>query len=564
MPYLWKVFAERSIDMLALASVPAGITPDISWVDYLIIAVYFVVTLGIGFVLRTRMISSEDFFLSGRSLPSWVTGLAFVGANLGALEILGMGANAAQYGILQAHFYWIGAIPAMVFVAIFMMPFYYGSKTHSVPGFLKLRYNEATRGFNAISFAVLTLLTSGINMYAAALVFNVLLGWDLNACIWLAAVFITVYIGLGGLTSSIYNETLQFFLIVAGLLPLTIIGLVNVGGWSGLEAKVNNPAFFHLWAGTATNNNPFGVNFIGIILGLGFVLSFGYWCTDFLVVQRALAAEDEAAAERTPLIAAFPKLFFPFLAIIPGLIILSVLPHLGHGGGFENSYNMAIPFAMVHYFPSGLLGLGLTALLASFMSGMAGNVTAFNTVWTYDIYRSYINRNAPDRHYLQMGRVVTVVGILLSVGTAYLAGGFNSIMDYVQTLFSIFNAPLLATFLLGMFWRRTTPWGGFWGLLVGTVVSIALWVGEQFLHLYSFGSSEGSSMWRAFIAWAVCFVVTIVVSFFTKPRPDVELKGLVYSLTPKAERVQTVWYKRPLVLVAGIAVIFIAFNIIFW
>jgi len=458
-----------------------------------------------------------------------------------------MGANAAQYGILQAHFYWIGAIPAMIFVAIFMMPFYYGSKAHSVPGFLKLRYNEATRGFNAISFAVLTLLTSGINMYAATLVFNVLLGWSLNASIWAAAVFIMAYILLGGLTSSIYNETLQFFLIVAGLLPLTIVGLINVGGWSGLQAKVHNPAFFHLWTGTATNNNPFGVNFIGIVLGLGFVLSFGYWCTDFLVVQRALAAEDEAAAERTPLIATFPKLFFPFLAIIPGLIVLSVLPQLGHGGGFENSYNMAIPFAMVHYFPNGLLGLGLTALLASFMSGMAGNVTAFNTVWTYDIYRSYIKRDAPDRHYLQMGRIVTVVGVVLSVGTAYLASNFNSIMDYVQALFSIFNAPLLATFLLGMFWRRTTSWGGFWGLLIGTIISIVLWVGEQFMHLFSLGSSEGSSMWRAVIAFVTCFVITVTVSLFTERKTDGELKGQVYGLTQRVQVNETVWYKRPLV-----------------
>jgi solute:Na+ symporter, SSS family len=550
--------------MVALASVQARVTAQSEWVDYLIIALYFVVTLGIGFVLRTRMKSSEDFFLAGRSLPSWVTGLAFVGANLGALEILGMGANAAQYGIMQAHFYWIGAIPAMVFVAIFMMPFYYGSKTHSVPGFLKLRYNEPTRGFNAVTFAILTLLTSGINMYAAALVFNVLLGWNLNACIWLAAVFIMVYILLGGLTSSIYNETLQFFLIVAGLLPLTIIGLINVGGWDGLKAKVNNPAFFHLWAGTAGNNNPFGVNFIGIILGLGFVLSFGYWCTDFLVVQRALAAENQAAAERTPLIATFPKVFFPVLAIAPGLIILSVLPGLGHGGGFENSYNMAIPFAMVHYYPNGLLGLGLTALLAAFMSGMAGNVTAFNTVWTYDLYRSYIRRDAPDRHYLWMGRVVTVVGIILSVGAAYLAAGFNSIMDYVQVLFSVVNAPLLATFLLGMFWRRTTPWGGFWGLIVGTLCSLFLWIGEQFLHLFSFGSSEGSSMWRALIAFVICSVVTVAVSLFTEAKPDAELKGLVYSLTPKAEVVETVWYKKPVVLAAAALGIMVVLNIIFW
>ena len=319
-----------------------------------------------------------------------------------------------------------------------------------------------------------------------------------------------------------------------------------------------------MWTGTAGNNNPFGVNFIGIALGLGFVLSFGYWCTDFLVVQRALAAEDEAAAERTPLIATFPKLFFPFLAIAPGLIILSVLPTLGHGGGFENSYNMAIPFAMVHYFPSGILGLGLTALLASFMSGMAGNVTAFNTVWTYDIYRSYIKRDAHDSHYLWMGRIITVVGIILSVGTAYIAASFTSIMDYVQVLFSLVNAPLLATFLLGMFWRRTTPWGGFFGLLVATLCAIAIWLMEQSFHLFSFGSSEGSSMWRALIAFVICAVVTIAVSLFTRPKPETELKGLVYSLTPKAQVSKTVWYKRPWVLAGAALAIFAILNIIFF
>jgi SSS family solute:Na+ symporter len=554
--------------MFTLGAAFVNVTKDITWVDYLIIAIYFVVTIGIGFALRSRMKSSEDFFLSGRSLPSWVTGLAFVGANLGALEILGMGANAAQYGILQAHFYWIGAIPAMIFVAIFMMPFYYGSKAHSVPGFLKLRYNEATRGLNAITFAVLTVLTSGINMYAAALVFNVILGWDLNACIWVSAIFIMAYILLGGLTSSIYNETLQFFLIVAGLAPLTIIGLIHTGGWDGLKAKVANPAFFHLWAGTATGNNPFGVNFIGIVLGLGFVLSFGYWCTDFLVVQRALAAEDEAAAERTPLIATFPKLFFPFLAIIPGLVVLSVLPDLGKAVNgavdFKNSYNMAIPYAMETFLPTGLLGLGLTALLASFMSGMAGNVTAFNTVWTYDIYKAYIVKDAPDSHYLNMGRFITVAGIIISVGTAYIAASFSSIMDYVQALFSVVNAPLLATFLLGMFWRRTTPWGGFWGVLIGTIVSLVLWLLEAVWHAVSFGIGQGSSMWRAVIAFVVCFVVTVVVSLFTKPKPDEELKGLVYSLTPKATVVETVWYKKPWVLAVLAIVIFAIFNIIFW
>ena len=550
--------------MMVLAMTQAHVTVAISWIDYLIIAIYFVATLGVGFILRRRMKSSEDFFLSGRSLPSWVTGLAFMGANLGAIEILGMGANAAQYGILQAHYYWIGAIPAMVFVAIFMMPFYYGSKTHSVPGFLKLRYNEATRGFNAISFGVMTVLMSGINMYAMAIVFNLLLGWSLDACIWLSAAFIMAYIMLGGLSSSIYNEVLQFFLIVAGLLPLTIIGLTDVGGWSGLQTRVHNPAFFHLWANTGGSGNPLGVNWIGIVFGLGFVVSFSYWCTDFLVVQRALAAENEAAAERTPLIAAFPKVFFPLMAIAPGLIVLSIIPGLGHGGGFENSYNMAIPYAMAHFFPTGLLGVGLTALMASFMSGMAGNVTAFNTVWTYDIYRSYIKRDAPDTHYLWMGRLVTIAGIILSVGTAYLAMHFASIMDYVQTLFSIFNAPLLATFLLGMFWRRTTPWGGFWGLLAGTVSAIALWIMEQFLHLFSLGSVEGSSMWRGLIAWGICVVVTVTVSLFTKRKPEQELKGLVYGLTQKVEAAEVVWYKRPAVLAVAVLLIFFAFQVIFF
>src|SRR5579863_6078285 len=561
--------------MLALATMQARPTANIGWVDYLVIGIYFVATIGIGLVLRTRMRTSEDFFLSGRSLPSWVTGLAFVGANLGALEILGMGANAAQYGILQAHFYWIGAIPAMIFVAIFMMPFYYGSKTHSVPGFLKLRYNEATRGFNAASFAVLTLLTSGINMYAAALVFNVLLGWSLPACIWLSALFIMVYIILGGLTSSIYNETLQFFLIVAGLLPLSIIGLINVGGWSGLQAKVNNPAFFHLWAGTAGNNNPFGVNFIGIILGLGFVLSFGYWCTDFLVVQRALASEDMAAAQRTPLIATFPKLFFPILAIAPGLIILSVLPNLGHGGGFQNSYNMAIPFAMVHYFPSGLLGLGLTALLASFMSGMAGNVTAFNTVWTYDIYQAHIRPGASDAHYLQMGRIATVAGIALSILAAYMATRFNNIMDMLQLIFAFVNAPLFATFLLGMFWKRTTGHGAFFGLLGGTAAaaihhgltlpegSIPGIKGGWMAVVHNYPSEMAQNFWTAIFAWTTCFVLTIVISLVTKAPDESKLTGLVYSLTERPQEGHLKLFQRPIYLGAGILEATVLLNVIF-
>src|SRR5919205_650240 len=422
-------------------------------------------------VLRNKMQTSEDYFLSGRSLPSWVTGLAFLGANLGALEVLGMGAGAAQYGLMQAHFYWIGAIPAMIFIALFMIPFYYGSRVHSVPGFLKLRYNEATRGFNAILFAIFMVLLSGINMYAMGIVFRMLLGWSITASIFLSAGIVLVYILLGGLSSSIFNEVLQFFLITLGLAPLVIFALVAAGGWSGLQETVNKPEFFHLWANTGSTDNPMAVQWYAIVLGLGFVMSFGYWCTDFLVVQRALAAEDLAASQRTPLIAAFPKILYGILAIFPGLIALSVFPDLGQSPGLENSYNMAIPYVMAYYLPTGMLGLGLTALLASFMSGMAGNVTAFNTVWTYDIYQSHIRRGASDEHYLWMGRASTVGGILLSVGAAYVAGAFNNIMDLLQLVFAFVNAPLFATFALGMFWRRTTGHGAFLGSLAGTLAA---------------------------------------------------------------------------------------------
>src|ERR671939_507870 len=382
------------------------------------------------------MQTSEDYFLSGRSLPSWITGLAFLGANLGALEIMGMGAGAATYGIMQSHYYWIGAIPAMIFVGLFMIPFYYASRVHSVPGFLRLRYNEATRGFNSVLFAIFMILLSGINMFAMALVFELLLGWSLTASIFLSAAIVLAYVTLGGLSSSIYNEVLQFFLITLGLLPLVIFGLIDVGGLSGLKESIGKPEFFHAWANTGSTNNPFAVHFFYLVFGFGRVQSFGYRCTDFLVVQRALAAEDLAASQRTPLIAAFPKLMYGVLAIFPGLIALSILPKVT-----ANDPNNTVPFAMAHYFPTGMLGFGLTALLAAFMSGMAGNVTAFNTVWTYDIYKPYINRDATDRHYLNVGRIATVAGVLLSVVTAYIALGFETIINYVQVLHGIYLAP---------------------------------------------------------------------------------------------------------------------------
>jgi SSS family solute:Na+ symporter len=523
-----------------------------SWLDYFIIAVYFVFVLGIGAVLRTKMQTSEDYFLSGRSLPSWITGLAFLGANLGALEIMGMGAGAATYGIMQSHYYWIGAIPAMVFVAIFMIPFYYASRVHSVPGFLKLRYNEATRGFNAILFAIFMLLLSGINMYAMALVFQLLLGWSLTASIFLSAAIVLGYVVLGGLSSSIYNEVLQFFLITLGLLPLVIFGLIDVGGLSGLKESIAKPEFFHAWSNTGTTDNPFAVQWFYIVFGLGLVQSFGYWCTDFLVVQRALAAEDLAAAQRTPLIAAFPKLMYGVLAIFPGLIVLAVLPRVA-----TEDPNNAVPYAMVHYFPSGMLGFGLTALLAAFMSGMAGNVTAFNTVWTYDIYKPYINRDASDRHYLNMGRIATVAGVLLSIVTAYIALNFTTIINYVQVLHGMFLAPLFGTFLLGMFWRRTTGWGGFTGLVAGTGYGLIT-------YLITLDEGLGASMARAFFAWAVTVAVTIAVSLVTQPKPDDELRGLVWGLTEQKEAREEIWYKKPWVLAVTVLAITVALNIYFW
>lgn len=530
-------------------------------IDYLIIGIYFVFVLGIGFSLKKRMVSTEDFFLSGRSIPSWITGLAFISANLGAIEVMGMAANGAEYGIMTAHFYWVGAIPAMLFLALFMMPFYYGSRIHSVPEYLKLRFNEATRGFNAISFAIMTVLMSGINMYAMALVFKLLLNWDMTASIVVSAAVVLAYTMLGGLTSSIYNEVLQFFLIVLGFLPLTILGLSRVGGWDGLVRKMP-PGFGHLWAQTATSHNPMAIDWMGLLMGLGFVLSFGYWCTDFLVIQRALAAENLPAAQRTPLIAAFPKVFFPAITILPGMLALVLVPHLGSNND-NLSYNQALPLMLAKFYPSGMLGIGLTAMLASFMSGMAGNITAFNTVWTYDIYKSYIAADKSDQHYLWMGRLATATGILISIGTAYIVMSFKSIMDYMQAIFSFFNAPLFATFLLGMFWKRCTPWGAFVGLVCGTFSA-----GIQYILMsngtVTYSSPMAGNFWRSTIAWTVCFVITIVVSLFTKPKPDSELKGLVWGMGPEETGGELPWYKRPAVLAGFVLLITLACNFIFW
>lgn len=558
-------------------------------IDYAILITYFVFVLGIGFALKRTMKGSADFFLSGRSIPAWVTGLAFLSANLGAQEVIGMAASGAKYGIMTSHFYW-GAIPAMVFLAVFMMPFYYGSKARSVPEYLKLRFDEKTRGFNAISFAVMTVFSSGISLHALARLMETLVKWDYWTCIWVCAFIVLVYIFLGGLTSAIYNEVLQFFMIVLGFTPLVYLGLRDVGGWAALKEKLIPVAtsqgyapgtWTQSWAhmGTAIEN-PMGVNWFGMVMGLGFVLSFGYWCTDFLVVQRAMAAKSMSAARRTPIIAAGPKMLFPILVILPGMIAIALNQNgafLPVGADGHPDYNMVIPSMLAHYFPPGLLGLGFTALMASFMAGMAGNVTAFNTVWTYDIYQSYLAPNKSDNHYLWMGRWATVFGILVSIGAAFIASKFNNIMDMLQLVFGFVNAPLFATFLLGMFWKRATGHGAFFGLVSGTLAAMIFhglscavgvepgikggWITSHFL----FRSEMGLNFYMAIVAWTTCFTLTILISLLTaRTKSDSELVGLVYSLTKKPRAEDDPWYLRPaflgVVLLAGAA----AFYIVFW
>ena len=575
-------------------------------IDYLLMAVYFAAVLGVGWALRRRMTTSGEFLIAGRSLPAWVTGLAFISANLGAQEVIGMGASGAKYGIATSHFYWIGAIPAMVFVGLFMMPFYYGSRARSVPEYLKLRFDEKTRTLNAVSFAVMTVFSSGISMYAMGKLFHLLLGWSFNFSVFVSAVIVLSYILLGGLTSAIYNEVLQFFLIVFGFVPLVFLGLKSVGGWDGLTAKLAAEAvqrglpsgsYTHAWQGmTDPAMNPIGVEWFGLAMGLGFVLSFGYWCTDFLVVQRAMAADSMTAARRTPLIAAVPKMFFPFLVILPGMIALVLTAKGGIGGPGAGiipakmangqaivdqagrmvlDYDLSTPMMLIHLFPAGMLGLGLTALLASFMSGMAGNVTAFNTVWTYDIYQTHIKRGASDEHYLWMGRAATVGGIALSVAAAYVAGAFNNIMDLLQLVFAFVNAPLFATFLLGMFWKRTTGHGAFVGLISGTLGAMlhhGLTLprgavpgikGGFFGVITTYPSELAQTFWTAIVAWVTCFVVTILVSLMTRPRVEDELRGLVYSLTPRQVDTEHVWWKRPLTLGLVVLGMTVILNLVF-
>jgi SSS family solute:Na+ symporter len=603
-------------------------------VDWLIMLLYFVFVLGIGFALKRYMKTSKDFFQAGRALPAWICGLAFISANLGAQEVIGMGASGAKYGLETAHFYGIGAIPAMIFVGIFMMPFYYGSKARSVPEFLRMRFDEKTRALNACSFAVMTVFSSGISMYAMARLIQALhvfdglfmqLGWPKEGIftfsIVLSALIVLLYIFLGGLTSAIYNEVLQFFLIIAGFLPLVLLGLKNVGGWRGMKASVAmvDPRMLHEWKGIMhPATNPMGVDIIGIGMGLGFVLGAGYWCTDFLVIQTAMASKNMESARRVPLIAAVPKMVFPFLVILPGLLAIGLpTPHttivethadgaiyhsitvvpkeVEEGRGLVPAkinpvtgqamldasgkplldYDMATPNMLLHYFPTGILGLGLTALLASFMSGMAGNVTAFNTVFTYDLYQSYIRKNASDRHYMAVGRWATVGGILLSIATAYAAINFNNIMDTLQLVFSFVNAPLFATFLLGMFWKRTTGHGAFAGLIAGTAAAmlhhgLTLPIeahpgvhGGWITVLHNYPSDMAQNFYGAIYAFSANFIVAVVVSLCTKARPESELVGLVHSLTKKPSMAHIVWWKRPEALAVAVLVGAIALNIFF-
>ncbi|HXE30716.1 MAG TPA: sodium:solute symporter family protein [Terriglobales bacterium] len=549
-------------------------------VDVVIIALYFALVLAIGFYLRRQSNTGEDFFLAGREMTAWIAGLSFLSANLGALELMGWAAAAYEYGILATHWYWIGAIPAMVFLGLVMMPFYYISKTHSVPGYLKLRFGESSRALAAVSFAVMTVLMSGINMYAMALVMKVVLGWDIHFSIWVSAITVAIYVALGGLRSAIFNEVLQFILIWAGALLIPILGLVEAGGWSNLKTQIARnaaPTYTHLWSTLGTfSGNPMGIHWTGIVFGLGFVISFGYWTTDFLVVQRVLAAKDLRSAKMAPIIGAGFKMLVPFIVILPGLLGLAVLPFKLVGANVAaatgaHGYNEVLPLLLARYCGPGLLGLGITALIAGFMSGMAGNVSAFSTVWTYDLYRALINKDATDAHYVRMGRWCTVLGVLVSIGTAYLVMDFLSIMDYVQALFSFFIAPLFGTVILGMLWKRCSPKGGFWGLLAGMVSSIGMWTWVRldpsalaYVALSPNAKDMAENMYRGLWSWVICVVVTVVVSLMTQPKPEAELAGLVYGCTHIPDEGDAPLWQRPWFWGTIITVIFVALNIIFW
>jgi SSS family solute:Na+ symporter len=571
----------------------------LSPVDLVIIIFYFALVLVIGLYLKEQANTGEDFFMAGREMTAWVAGLAFLSANLGSLELMGWAGNSYKYGILAAHWYWIGAIPSMLFLALIMMPFYYVCKTHSVPGYLKLRFGQDSQALSSISFALMTVLMSGINMYAMAVVMKVVLGWDINFSILVSSVTVAIYVALGGLRSAIFNEVLQFFLIWAGALLIPILGLIEAGGWDGMKAKIlqnlteqhaaNPGAYTHLWSTLGNfGDNPMGINWAGIVFGLGAVIAMGYWTTDFLVVQRVLSAKDLRSAELAPIIGAAFKMLVPFIVILPGLLGLALLrdPHTGsllhlvpadlawskegQAQGLHG-YDEVLPLMLARYCGPGLLGLGITALIAGFMSGMAGNVSAFTTVWTYDIYGALINKNATDEGKVRMGRWVTVIGVGISIGTAYLVMHAQSIMDYVQALFSFFIAPLFGTVILGMLWKRATKAGGFWGLLAGTLSSVGMYAwgkldpsSVRYLALSDKAQDQAQNMFRALWCWLICVIVTVVVSLMTKPKSDEELKDLVYGLTPIPKQAHVSWIQSPIFWGIVVAIVFLILQVIFW
>lgn len=556
----------------------ADLRLDAGPIDYALLVIYFVVVLGIGVMARRSVSSSLDFLLSGRSLPAWVTGLAFISANLGALELMGMTANGAQYGMATVHYYWIGAIPAMVFLGLVMMPFYYGSKVRSVPEFMLRRFGKPAHLVNAISFAVAQVLIAGINLFALAVIIDALLGWPLPVSIVVAAMVVLAYTGLGGLSAAIYNEVLQFFVIVAALAPLTIVGLIKVGGWQGIVEKISDQEQLSAWPATELTgiDNPVW-SVIGLVFGLGFVLSFGYWTTNFAEVQRAMSAKSMSAAKRTPIIGAYPKALIPAIIIIPGIIAAVIVPEMAQLKSGDTSsgvvYNNVLPLLMRDLLPNGILGIAITGLLASFMAGVAANVSSFNTVFTYDLWQDYVKKDRPDEYYLRVGRLATVGACVLAIGTAFIAAalGGSNIMDYIQALFSFFNAPLFATFIVGMFWKRMTPTAGWVGLLAGTFTAMFIYAisepsfGIKWLEL----PGQGASFLGAGLAFVVDVVVSVGVSLVTRPKPDSELVGLVYSLTPKKDRSHSTtgedagWYRSPALLGGGVLALTTVLYVIF-
>ncbi len=577
----------------ALLALSAPSLAHLSVLDIAVIAIYFVMVIWIGFYLKGQANTSEEFFMAGREMTAWIAGLSFVSANLGSLELMGWAGSAYQYGILAAHWYWVGAIPAMLFLGIVMMPFYYVCKTHSVPGYLKLRYGQGASIVSAFSFAFMTVLMSGVNMFAMAVVMKVVLGWNLHFSIIVSSLAVAAYVALGGLRSAIFNEVLQFVLIWGGALLVPILGLVEAGGWAGFKAKLaHNIAtgaivpgdYTHMWRSMGHfTDNPMGIHWTGIVFGLGFAISFGYWTTDFLVVQRVLAANSLRSARMAPVIGSFFKMAVPLIVILPGLLGLVVLQNadgsLMHLVGQNlatpesglHSYNEVLPLMLVRYCAPGLLGLGITALIAGFMSGMAGNVSAFSAVWTYDIYQPLINKNAPDEHYVTIGRWATILGVVVSIGTAYLVMSKAGIMDYVQALFSFFISPLLGVVLMGMFWKRATKQGGFWGLLIGTLTSIGLWAWVYFyppalryVAISPNARDMAENMYRALWSVIVAVLVTFVVSLCTKARPIAELNGLVYGATKLPEEEPVPFYKNEYFWLVIAIIGFLGLNIIFW